>query len=339
MAQRWTRRPDGSNWGEFGPDDQLGRANLLTPEKVLQGVAEVREGLSFCLSLPLNLPGGNKLFPFRRPPELQPTELDGVKRFLFEKRTDDPALTDIVNDDRVTLWTQYSTQWDSLSHVGQLFDADGDGVAEPRFYNGFRAGEAVRGAEAGGPHQGALALSIEPMAVKGMQGRGVLVDLAARFGRERHPVGYDDLMRAMEADGVAVEPGDMLCLHTGFDEVIMEMAGEVDEARLHGSCCGLNGRDDRLLQWITDSGIVAICADNFAVEHYPAEPAEAESYPILPLHNHCLFRLGVHLGELWHFAELARYCRSAGRWRFLLTAPPLRLPHSVGGPTTPIATV
>jgi hypothetical protein len=42
---------------------------------------------------------------------------------------------------------QYSTQWDSLAHVGALFDADGDGVAERVYYNGFRAGaEIVRSA-------------------------------------------------------------------------------------------------------------------------------------------------------------------------------------------------
>ncbi len=55
---RWKHRPKGSNWGEFGPDDQIGRLNLLTPKKLLQGIAEVREGRSFCLSLPLDLPGG-----------------------------------------------------------------------------------------------------------------------------------------------------------------------------------------------------------------------------------------------------------------------------------------
>ena len=37
MAQRWKHRPEGSNWGDFGPDDQLGRLNLLTPEKVRAG--------------------------------------------------------------------------------------------------------------------------------------------------------------------------------------------------------------------------------------------------------------------------------------------------------------
>jgi hypothetical protein len=50
---RWRRRPDGSTWGDFGPDDQIGRLNLITPEKVRQGAAEVRGGRTFCLSLPL----------------------------------------------------------------------------------------------------------------------------------------------------------------------------------------------------------------------------------------------------------------------------------------------
>ena len=30
---RWKHRPEGSTWGDWGPDDQLGRLNLLTPDK------------------------------------------------------------------------------------------------------------------------------------------------------------------------------------------------------------------------------------------------------------------------------------------------------------------
>src|SRR3954464_1126145 len=58
MAQRWKQKPPGSNWGEFGPDDQRGRMNYVTREKVLQGIAEVKEGISFPLSLPLDYPRG-----------------------------------------------------------------------------------------------------------------------------------------------------------------------------------------------------------------------------------------------------------------------------------------
>lgn len=39
---RWARRPEGSTWGDFGPDDELGRLNLITPDKVRSAVAEVK---------------------------------------------------------------------------------------------------------------------------------------------------------------------------------------------------------------------------------------------------------------------------------------------------------
>ena len=143
MTMRWVHRPEGSNWGEFGDDDQLGRLNLITPKKVRQGLAEAREGISFSLSLPLDLPGGTALNPRRHPPALRPTIREG--RPNFNVTLDDPLNTDVFNDDLAILYLQYSTQWDSLAHVGGLFDADGDGVAERVYYNGFRAGEDLIG--------------------------------------------------------------------------------------------------------------------------------------------------------------------------------------------------
>jgi hypothetical protein len=143
--QRWTHRPPGSTWGDWGPDDERGRLNLLTPEKVLQGVAEVKTGKTFCLSLPLDYPGGAILSPRRHPPVLKPTMRGDKPNMNYPLRCDDPTATDIVCDDQVTLTLQYSTQWDSLAHVGQMFDADGDGRAEDVFYNGYRAGRDIIG--------------------------------------------------------------------------------------------------------------------------------------------------------------------------------------------------
>ena len=132
---------------------------------------------------------------------------------------DDPKLLDVICDDQVLLTLQYSTQWDSLAHVGQLFDADGDGKPEIVFYNGYRAGEHIAGPveyrdgqviERAGGHLGATALSIDNMAAHGMQGRGVMIDLEAHFGRGEKMVSYDELMRIMEADKVEVEEGDLV---------------------------------------------------------------------------------------------------------------------------------
>lgn len=338
---RWKNRPQGSNWGDFGADDELGRLNMLTPEKVLQGVAEVREGRSFCLSLPLDLPGGNALNRFRYPPRRFTSGREGKLNYNFELNRLNPAFTDVVSDDAVLLFTQYSTQWDALSHVGGLFDADGDGVAEPLYYNGWRAGPDVQGpAGCDDALEGVNArrLGIEKMAETAVSGRAVLINLARHCGRERVLVDHARLMAICAADEIVIEPGDMVCLYTGFADVILEMDGKPDAQRLASSCAVLDGRDPALLQWITDSGLSVLIADNYAVEAYPAREAEG-CCAALPLHEHCLFKLGIHLGELWYLTELAEYLQAKGRSRFLLTAPPLRLPGAVGSPVTPVAMV
>ena len=87
---RWKVRPTGSTWGDFGPDDQLGRLNLVTPEKVKQGIAEVKHGKSFGLSMPLDYPGGNVLTPRRMPPVLAPTSGATSRTWPTRSRSDNP---------------------------------------------------------------------------------------------------------------------------------------------------------------------------------------------------------------------------------------------------------
>lgn len=343
---RWQRRPEGSTWGDFGPDDQLGRLNLITPERRRAAVAEVREGLAFGLSLPLDYPGGSLLNPRRKPPQLRPTALNGTPFMNQPLSLVVERATDVICDDQVTLSLQYSTQWDSFAHVGSWFDADGDGEPEKVYYNGYRAHEHIVGpgdrllAACGCGEEGsyARALGIANFAESPIQGRGVLVDLAAHLGRERVFVDHARLMRILADDGVVVEPGDLLLIHTGFAEAVLEMNREPDPQVLHHACPVLDGRDPALLQWISDSGVAALCADNYAVEGYPARDAPGQR-AALPLHEHCLFKLGVPLGELWWLGDLAAWLRANGRSRCLLTAPPLRLPGAVGSPVTPVATV
>ena len=90
--QRWKNRPEGSNWGDFGADDQLGRLNLLTSEKVLKGIAEVREGKTFCLSLPLDMPGGNAMNAYRFPPKLKPSISGTLPNMNYPSRSKSPDI-------------------------------------------------------------------------------------------------------------------------------------------------------------------------------------------------------------------------------------------------------
>ncbi len=352
MSKRWKQRPPGSTWGDWGDDDELGRINLVTPDKVLEGVREVEAGISFCLSLPLDYPGGNALNQRRYPPVLAPTEdMDGNAGTFYNIHMSamadfgDPKYVDVWADDVVTLSLQYSTQLDSLAHVGAEFDADGDGVEEAVYYNGYRAGIDLVGptpdaAGDGGSHRCfARHLGLEHMAYHGVQGRGVLVDLAAHLGDDWRAVDRALLEEIMAEDDVVVEPGDMLLLHTGFATRILEYERDPDPAKIFTLCSYLDARDDSLLEWIAESQISALAADNYAVEGLLGRDRKEGRHSFLPIHNLCLFKLGVPLGEMWYLHELASWLREHARSRFLLTAPPLRMPGIVGSPLTPVATV
>ena len=339
MSKRWKIRPHGSNWGDFGPDDQLGRLNLLNEARVLEAVKEVRTGRNFCLSMPLNLPGGNAINPSRLPPELKPVIREGEIAFDGPARRDNPMQTDLLCDDAMLIHSQYSTQWDSFAHIGAMFDADDDGAAEHVYYNGFKVVSEETGKGLYGDI-GAVNLGIQNMAESCVQGRGVMIDLRAHCGDERRAVGYDQIMAIMKKDNVEVAEGDLVCLHTGFADLIVEEAKTANPEPVGAVCTVLNGDDTRLLNWISESGLAALISDNVAVEQSSSVAREMTSPgPVLPLHEHCLFKIGVPLGELWHLSELAAWLRENQRTRFLLTAPPLRMPGAVGSPATPVATV
>ena len=166
MARAWKNRPPGSNWGEFGDGDQLGRLNLLTEETTLAAAREIRVGKRFCLSLPLDVPATNATNPRRLPPVLHPVVRDGQVAFNLPLERFDPGNTGVVSDDAVLLYNQHSSQWDALAHMGALFDADGDGVAEPVQYNGHRVVDAdgldraAAGGDLPGPRRGVRGLQV-----------------------------------------------------------------------------------------------------------------------------------------------------------------------------------
>ena len=324
---RWNTRPQGANWGDFGPDDQLGRLNLITPERRRAAAAEVREGLAFCLSLPLDCP--RQQFNPRRFPPAHGWSMRGedpVVNYPYSRAF--PGMKETVCDDRVTLTLQYSTQWDALCHMGCLYDG-GAGEEAVTYYNGFRANHHVRGpvdylhghADLAAPH-GAMALGIERLAETGWV-----------------PVGYDLMMRILEADKVEVEAGDVLCFRTGFDRALLAQYADPSIILDPHQVAGLDGFDDRLLQWVADSGCAALVSDNEAVEVSPDFQRATPEGIRVPLHHLCLFKLGIPLGEFFLLSDLADWLRAAGRSRFLFTAPPLRLPGAVGSPVTGVGTV
>ena len=111
------------------------------------------------------------------------------------------------------------------------------------------------------------------MAFTGVQGRGVLVDVAHHLGHEFRGVDRKTLEEIMAADNVVVEPGDMLLIHTGFATKVLEWNRDPDPVEIHRMCTYLDAHDESLLEWIAESQISALVADNYAVEGMVAREA------------------------------------------------------------------
>ncbi|WP_029431130.1 cyclase family protein [Blastococcus sp. URHD0036] len=313
--------PELSNWGVFGDDDQIGTLNFLTRAAVLRGVAAVRLGDRYPLSLPVDqprLPGsGAWAFKPEAPPYRKPAH-----------RINDARYGLVGNDDSLTIATQGSSQWDALIHSG----ADEDGV-DGVFYNGVprSAVDADGFAHRNG---------IDQVARVGIVGRGVLLDVArmvAGGAADPLPPGYVITPEETEAcarhQGVVVESGEVVCFRTGWAEAYLA----ADDAR-RGAL--LAGRDAA-----GNPGQAGISPDHAAMAHAQrwaavvADNAAVEAVPLAqpPAHVRMMRDLGLTFGELFQLGDLATACAADRRWEFLFVAAPLWIPGGMGSPANAVA--
>jgi hypothetical protein len=294
-----------SNWGRWDTDghrDERGTTNLLTPERVVAAAALVRSGKVFDLGIPFGpggpQPGGRRINPI----------------LLLSETGDDQRLPGAFHyaDDYVFMPLQSASQWDGLAHV----------FYDDRLYNGFPASDIT-------PH-GARHLSIEHQA-KGIAGRGVLADVARHRGVEwlaaGEVIGPGELDAVLAAQRTEIRPGDILAVRTGWRKKFLTDGDATSfmaaEPGLGLACC----------EWLWRHDVAAVCSDNWAIEALPGE-IEGE---ILPVHMVLIRDMGMTLGEILDFEELAADCAQDGRYDFFLTGPPIKFRRAVGSPINPLA--
>lgn len=304
-------KPPRSAWGVWGEDDQLGTMNLLTQDRAVRGLSCARHGRVFPLNWSVEEPNP----PF-------------YGRQALQHRIDRPLVgLPILDDSLDTFFTQASSQWDALCHVGH---------PEYGFYNGHVDADFT-----GGP---GTRLGIEHIARKGIVGRGVLLDMARHFaesgqpvaGGERRDFTPDDLEAVRLSQGVEVEQGDILLIRTGWMSWYLNTSAHTREnlaldslARLKSP--GLDG-GEATAEYLWNLHIAAVAADNPALEAWPHK-LEVDSY----LHYRLIGLLGMPLGELWYLEDLATDCARDGVYEFLLTSAPLNLLGGVGSPPNAMA--
>ncbi len=291
-----------SNWGRWGPDDQLGTLNLVGPQHVRAAAAEVSVGKVFQLSIPVGSDG---------PQSGMGGRLNPVHLMSMQPQDWDPHGLQ-VSDDWIIMPLQSGTQWDGLSHIGY------DG----QLYNGYPAAEIST-------RFGARRLAVDAMTDR-ITGRGVLLDIARLHGTDwieaGTPIGPADLEAAEQAQGVTVGEADFLLVRTGWRVRLLADGRD-------GWMSGEPGLNIDCARWLHERGVAAVGSDNWGIEVMPSGIADA----IMPLHCVLIRDMGMPLAEILDLEALAEDCAADGRWSFLFVAPPLHIRNAVGSPTTPIA--
>lgn len=291
-------------WDVFGPGDDLGTLNLLTDARVAAAAAEIRTGTRIGLQLPAELPDP----PFYGREALQHKQFQTGRNGW---------------DDRLDAFhPQGSTQWDGFRHVR---------FREFGFYGGQTADPPELGER----------LGIQHWAKAGIVGRGVLLDVRRWLEHQGSPpsaftgrsVSAEELRRVADWQDVAVRPGDVLCVRTGWIgeyRALDRKAREEVAAGGRPSATGLAAGEE-MAEQLWDWHVAAVACDNPAVEVAPGDPSVGS------LHRRALAALGIPLGELFDFDALADACAEDGRWSFFFLSVPLSISGAAGSPAAPVA--
>ena len=294
-----------SNWGRWGPDDQLGTLNHIQPETILRAAGIVKTGRIVDLGIEIGRPGVQRVGGIRSNPvhlmNLTPLDLR------------DNAEHMCIADDYIMMPLQSVTQWDGLGHVGY----------DDLLYNGYSSDSITT-------LQGSTKLSIHRVAARGIIGRGVLLDVAGYLGVDRLPIETRIDPALLEAvarrQGVMVAAGDILLVRTGWIRHI------VVDRNVEAYWLGEPGLSLECAEWLHQRDIAAIAADNWGVEFVRPDRAGG-----MPLHCVLIRDMGMTLGEIFDLEALSQDCARDGIFEFLLTATPLKVVGGVGSPITPLA--
>ena len=289
-----------SNWGRWGEDDELGQANFITQEKRIAAARLVREGITVSLAHDV-------------------VQEDAVDTSAYLNR-EVISVSPTGAADKL----EYTGSYHGTIH-SHLDSLDCHIMYEGKGYNGvgYEEVEAADGCPQGSIHAHR----------NGVITRGVLFDATLLPGRATldgwlepgTPITYEDLEILEEIQGIRVQPGDVILLHTGR-WIRREALGAWPISD------GVAGYHADVAYFLKDRGVAMIGHDMFN----DVSPSGVGNIS-LPLHSLALVSLGVSIFDNLDFTEVAELAKQLGRYEFLFMASPLRIQKGMGSPLNPIA--
>ena len=295
QAQSWQPPTDGRRCpSKWGAADERGAGNHMKPETVLRAARLIRTGEVIELGqvLSASMP------------------LNGPRRFeLHTKRT-------VMNPEPNRRGSNEEIVYSEIGQVGTQFDGFAHQTIGGSMYNCVKVDEVAT-------RTGFSKLGIEK--VGALITRGILIDVAALKGVEMLPDTYEitvaDLQQALERQGLTLQPGDAVIVHTGWGRLWGK-----DNARYTTTSPGLGAP---AAEWVARQDPMLVGADNQGVNVTP-NPDKAVSNPI---HQIMLVVNGIHLLENLKLDELA----AKRVYEFALVIQPLKMQGATGSTVAPIA--
>jgi kynurenine formamidase len=290
----------------FGPDDQIGATNRITPAVTKAAAAEIQTGAVVPMAYDL---------------------VDGVP--LFGTRFTKTMLTTFA----LVPGAEYGKNklsymedtYLSQSHVGTHIDGMGHIGIQDCYYNQTPMGKFVT-------QNGIKKLGLEHL--KTFATRGVLLDMVKVFQEAnklktnaacRTPcldggtvITPADIQAALKMYDVTLREGDAVFIHTGWGDLFKQFPAQ--NANYNKSEAGIG---KAAAQWLADQKVVLVGADNWAVEVIPSEDAQ-EAFPV---HALLLTDNGIHIIENVRTDLIAAEAASSKRATFFLS---MTVPKAAG---------
>lgn len=271
---------------KWGADDELGATNLITSDSVLAAAQYIRRGKTYHLGMIMdrNTPSfGSRSLQFTLLHQDQGNGF-GENRATF-------------NDDLLFAWLGTGSQIDGLGHacVGDMM------------YNGFNRSIIAT-------DEGLTKLGLEKLPP--FVGRGVLLDMAAFFGKEMLSEGtaytQEDVVGAAARQGVHIRKGDVVLFHSGW---LALASGTAEERQRYIS--GEPGLGTSAAEYLVQKGVMAVGSDTWGTEVWP--PQQAGTF--FRVHQILMTLNGIFNFENMNTAQLVE----DETWEFMFVLGPTRI--------------
>ena len=299
------------NWGRWGPDDDRGTLNLITPEKTRAAIGLVTEGVSV------------SLYHFPDPLNLEEPGIDTSNMRVLNRHWMpglDPQTGEVHGALDAVSFAMHdggNAHVDAICHYVVQSDMD-----NPTIYNGRPQQLTARGCEGGS--------SIDRMGA-GYVTRGILIDMPLLKGvdylEKREPIFVEDLEAWEAFAGVTIESGDAVFLRTGR-WARREQEGHWDYAReapgLHAS----------VLPWLKERDIAILGSDAVS----DVQPSGVEGIWRRPIHSILIPIWGTATIDNGYFKDLAAVAARLERWEFMVSWAMMPVPNGTASPFLALAT-